>query len=343
LGVYHQLGVCVTEYLSNQEAELLSIDSALSLMLESVNPLAPLDLPLLDAHGATLASNLLIDDEVILPAGKRIGPKEIGLAASFGLDHLPARPHPRVVVLSAGADLVAPGSSNQNLNKRSSELNNLPDLNDETAEQLSVEYESNSWMLTTLAREVGAKGFRVHSIAKDPQSLKLIIEDQLVRADLLVISGEERDDSFSLISDVLMQLGEIRVFRTSAQINGRFNFGQIGIEKVPVLTLPGEPIINYLSALLFVKPLIERMLNSRNEKNKKINLKSSANIDLASFAEHRPFADLIPVALDNSGAITVVNGLSDFSVFVKATHLLTISPSITTIKKGDLLELIELD
>ena len=90
----------------NADSDLLDVDQALSMMLEAIHPLSALDLPLMDAHGATLASNLLIDDEIILPAGKRIGPKEVGLAASFGLDHLPARPHPRVVVLSAGADLI---------------------------------------------------------------------------------------------------------------------------------------------------------------------------------------------------------------------------------------------
>ena len=76
----------------NADSDLLDVDQALSMMLEAIHPLSALDLPLMDAHGATLASNLLIDDEIILPAGKRIGPKEVGLAASFGLDHLPARP-----------------------------------------------------------------------------------------------------------------------------------------------------------------------------------------------------------------------------------------------------------
>lgn len=311
------------------DADLLPAEAALALMLDSVQPLAPLDLPLLDAHGATLASNLLIDDEVILPAGKRIGPKEIGMAASFGLDHLPARPHPRVVVLSAGADLVSPGSTSINIKKRESDF--------------EPEFESNSWMLTTLAREIGAKSFRVHTIAKDPQNLKLIIEDQLVRADLLVISGEENDESFSLISDVLMQLGEIRVFRTSEQANVRFNFGQIGIDKVPVLTLPGEPIVNFFSGLLFVKPLIERMLNLKSQSNKKINIKASTSFDLPSNHGNSAFANLIPVVINSSGAIEILNNVEDFSIFVKATHLLKVSDLAKPIKTGDLLELIELD
>ena len=64
-------------------------------LLELAQPLTPLDLPLLDAHGATLSSNLMVDDQLLLKTGDRIGATQIGLAASLGLDRLPCRPHPR--------------------------------------------------------------------------------------------------------------------------------------------------------------------------------------------------------------------------------------------------------
>ena len=46
---------------------------------------------------------------LVMHSGVRIRATHIGLAASIGLGHLPTRPHPRVVVLSAGSDLVEPG------------------------------------------------------------------------------------------------------------------------------------------------------------------------------------------------------------------------------------------
>lgn len=93
-------------------------------LLELAAPLAPLDLPLLDAHGATMASDLLLDEKVVIKSGAKINSTQIALAASLGLDRLPARPHPRVVIISAGDDLVEPGSK-------------LADEDDE--------FESNSW------------------------------------------------------------------------------------------------------------------------------------------------------------------------------------------------------
>jgi molybdopterin biosynthesis enzyme len=212
-------------------------------LLELAQPLTPLDLPLLDAHGATLSSNLMVDDQLLLKTGDRIGATQIGLAASLGLDRLPCRPHPRVVIISAGDDLVEPGSK-------------LADDGDE--------FESNSWFLTTFVREIGAHAFRVHTIAQTKEVLKLIVEDQLVRADLIVISGESKDESFELINSVISSLGKVTTVVPNLAESGKHSYGSIGPDKTPVIALPGEPLANYLSAELFIRPMILKMLGYRS-------------------------------------------------------------------------------
>jgi molybdopterin biosynthesis enzyme len=195
---------------------------------------------LLDAHGATLASDIYAGERLVMRAGSRIRSTQIGLAASIGRDRLPTRPHPRVVVLSAGPDLVEPGKSL---------------VDDE-------EFETNSWLLTTAVREVGAVAYRVHSIPDDEEELRKVIEDQLVRADLIIVSGERQDDSFDLITRTLAQLGEITIVDMAIESSGRHNFGQIGPDKTPVVTLPGDPIAAYVSFELFVRPMIRTMLGA---------------------------------------------------------------------------------
>jgi molybdopterin biosynthesis enzyme len=197
-------------------------------------------MPLLDAHGATLAADIYAGERLVMRAGSRIRSTQIGLAASIGRDHLPTRPHPRVVVLSAGPDLVEPGKSL---------------VDDE-------EFETNSWLLTTAVREVGAVAYRVHSIPDDEEELRKVIEDQLVRADLIIVSGERQDDSFDLITRTLSQLGEITIVDMAIESSGRHNFGQIGPDKTPVVTLPGDPIAAYISFELFVRPMIRTMLGA---------------------------------------------------------------------------------
>jgi molybdopterin molybdotransferase len=221
-------------------SERTKVDEFLTSLISICKPLESFDMPLLDAHGATLATDVHAGERLVLRAGARIRATQIGLAASIGLDHLPTRPHPRVVVLSAGPDLVEPGKSL-------------------TGDE---EYETNSWLLTTAVRETGAIGYRVHSIPDDEEELQRVIEDQLVRADLIIISGERHDDSFDLITRTLAKLGEITTVDLAIEASGRNNFGTIGPDKTPVVTLPGDPISAYISFELFIRPMIRTLLGA---------------------------------------------------------------------------------
>ncbi len=223
-------------------SEQVRVDEFLTSLIAICKPLEAFDMPLLDAHGATLAEDIYSGDRLVMKAGSRIRSTQIGLAASLGLRNLPTRPHPRVVVLSAGPDLVEPGSH----------------LN------IGKEYETNSWLLTTSVREAGAVGYRVFSIPDDEVHLKAVVEDQLVRADLVIISGERGDDSFDLITRALSALGEITTVDLAIESSGRHNYGVIGPDRTPVVTLPGDPIAAYISLELFIRPMIRTMLGSTN-------------------------------------------------------------------------------
>lgn len=223
-------------------ADRTRVDEFLSSLLAICRPLEAFEMSLLDAHGATLAEDIYAGDRLVLKSGSRIRSTQIGLAASIGRDHLPTRPHPRVVVLSAGPDLVEPGQ----------------ELKD------GEEYETNSWLLTTAVREVGAVAYRVHTIPDDESQLQAVIEDQLVRADLIIISGERHDESFDLITRTLSAMGEITTVDMAIESSGRHNFGVIGPDKTPVVTLPGDPIAAYISFELFIRPMIRTMLGVAN-------------------------------------------------------------------------------
>ncbi len=259
-------------------------------LLELAQPLTPLDLPLLDAHGATLSSNLMVDDQLLLKTGDRIGATQIGLAASLGLDRLPCRPHPRVVIISAGDDLVEPGSK-------------LADAEDE--------FESNSWFLTTFVREIGAHAFRVHTIAQTTEVLKLIVEDQLVRADLIVISGESKDESFELINSVISSLGEVTTVVPNLAESGKHSYGTIGPDKTPVIALPGEPLANYLSAELFIRPMILKMLGYRsiyrNSKKMKLDFEVVGTEGKANYIRGKVTGEKEIALLPNQSAIATIS------------------------------------
>jgi molybdopterin biosynthesis enzyme len=275
-------------------------------------------MPLLDAHGATLATDIYAGDRLVLREGARIRSTQIGLAASIGRDHLPTRPHPRVVVLSAGPDLVEPGQALKNS---------------------SDEYETNSWLLTTAVRETGAVAYRVHSIPDNEEQLQKVIEDQLVRADLIIISGERHDDSFDLITRTLSGLGEITTVDMAIEASGRHNFGTIGPDKTPVVTLPGDPIAAYISFELFVRPMIRTMLGAATIHRPSV--KAALEKPIASAPGVRSYIRAI-LAEDGKSVVPLENQ-DEQSTLSDANAFIAVSESDTALKTGDQVTVVVLE
>ncbi len=297
--------------------EMVAVEALQEQLLNLSKPLAALDLPLLDAHGATLASDLLVDEIPVIRSGQLIDSTQIALAASLGLDRLPCRPHPRVVIISAGDDLVEPGSK-------------LADAEDE--------FESNSWFLTTFAREVGAHAFRVHTIPETAEQLKLVIEDQLVRADLIVISGESKDDSFDLITSVISTLGEIKIVTPNLAESSKHSFGLIGPDKTPVVVLPGDPISNFLSAELFIGPMIKKMLTGVNKESQSKKVKLTKSITSPSGK-----VSYIRGDLNDDGQVSPLVDQESLITLSKANCLIRIGEKEEKLNSGDLVNIVKLN
>jgi molybdopterin biosynthesis enzyme len=290
-------------------AEHTRVDEFLTSLLAICKPLDSFEMPLLDAHGATLSQDVFAGERLVMKAGSRIRSTQIGLAASIGLDHLPTRPHPRVVVMSAGPDLVEPGKT----------------LKDDE------EFETNSWMLTTAVREVGAVAYRVHSIPDDEAQLQNLIEDQLVRADLIIISGERHDDSFDLITRTISNMGEITTVDMAIEMSGRHNFGLIGPDKIPIITLPGDPIAAYISFELFVRPMIRTMLGAATIHRPSVKAKLEKAIESSDGVR-----SYIRAALSEDGkSVTPLAYQEEISTLSDASAFIAVGEKDINLKAGD--------
>ena len=298
----------------------ITVKKMLADLLAISHSLAPFDMPLLDAHGATLAEDIYVDDQIVLHRGVRIRSPQIGLAASLGLSRLPTQPHPRVVVISAGDDLVEPGQPI-------------------TA---SEEFETNSWMLATSAKEAGAVAYRVHTIPVNHEQLKSVIEDQLVRADLIVISGESNDGSFELIEEVLREMGEIESVIPNLQGSARHCYGTIGEDGIPVITLPGDPMSAYISFEVFIRPMIRTMLGVKNVFRSTV--KAVLSRDLESPIG---YASLVRATLSSSGSeepyVTPIADQNHLLSLSQASAFITVSADSPGYLKGEIAEIMILD
>ena len=177
--------------------------------------------------------------ETILRQGTWLGPTQIGLLAAIGQDRVSVRPRPRVVVISTGSELVEPGSQIAS----------------------GQVYDANSYMLTAAAVDAGAIAYRVGIIGDDANELKERIEDQLIRADLVVTSGGVSKGAYDVVKQVLGELGEVAFNEVAMQPGKPQGYGQIGPDNTPVFALPGNPVSAYVSFEVFVRPVIRRMLS----------------------------------------------------------------------------------
>ncbi|USQ88839.1 molybdopterin molybdotransferase MoeA [Streptomyces phaeoluteigriseus] len=196
------------------------------------------------AHVRAKGSDVRAGDRA-LEAGTVLGPPQIALLAAIGRGTARVRPRPRVVVLSTGSELVQPGEE-----LRSGQI-----------------YDSNSFALTAAARDAGAIAYRVGAVADDAETLRSTIDDQLVRADLVVTTGGVSVGAYDVVKEALSHFGDEDEpgsgidFRKLAMQPGKpQGFGSIGPDHTPLLALPGNPVSSYVSFELFVRPAIRALM-----------------------------------------------------------------------------------
>ena len=174
----------------------------------------------------------------VLAGGTHLGAAQIGLLAAVGRDRVVVRPRPRVVVLSTGSELVEPG---QPLNR-----GQIPD--------------ANSALLTAAAAESGAIAFRVGIVPDEPGILADTLEDQLIRADVIVTTGGVSVGAYDVVKEVLSRVGTVSFDRIAMQPGMPQGFGVIGPDNTPFFGLPGNPVSSFVSFEVFVRPALRRML-----------------------------------------------------------------------------------
>jgi molybdopterin molybdotransferase len=174
--------------------------------------------------------------EVLLDAGRRLGPRELSLAAAMGHAKIPVRRRPRVAILSTGDELRLPGSQ--------------PGPGQIIA--------SNHLGVAALAEAAGAQG-RFLGIARDtPESLEehLALADG---ADVIVTIGGASVGDHDLVGPVLRARGMVLSFWKINMRPGKpLMFGRLGASRV--LGLPGNPVSSLVCARIFLVPLLRTLL-----------------------------------------------------------------------------------
>ena len=266
--------------------------------------------------------------QAVLAAGSRLGPAQIGLLAAIGLDSVRIRPRPRVVVLSTGSELVQPGSK-------------------VGPGQIT---DSNSFALTAAAREAGAIAYRVGGVPDDAARLREVIEDQLIRADIIVTSGGVSVGAYDVVKEALAPadgtppLGEISFRKLRMQPGKPQGFGLLD-GTVPLFALPGNPVSAYLSFELFVRPAIRAMMGV--EPVHRTVVRARLTEPLTSPQGRRQFARGRHLAGHGGepGSVSPVGGAGSHLVgpLAQANALIVVPEGDTAVAEGTLVDVVLLD
>lgn len=246
----------------------------------------------------------------VIPAGTRLGPRHLALAAALGLAELPLRRRLRVAVFSTGDELTEPGSM-------------LPPAGI---------HDANRPMLSALLTRLGAAPVDLGILRDAPGALRDRLAAAAAGHDLVLTSGG-------------VSVGEEDHVRAAVEAGGALTFWRLAIKPgrpvalgtlagTPFVGLPGNPAAAYVTALAVLAPLVLH-LSGAGEAPPPLTVRSG-------FARHkrpglreylrvclRPGADGLPEAVPAPGG--AVSGLA------ASDGLVELAEAVTALRPGDAL------
>ena len=172
---------------------------------------------------------------VILRAGQRLRPQDLGLAASVGLSGLPVRTRLRVALFSTGNELREPGA----------------------AAAPGAVYDANRFALAGLLEQLGCAVSDLGILPDDRATITRALAAAGAAHDLVLTSGGVSVGEEDHVRAAVESLGQIHLWRLAIKPGRPVALGQIG--RTPFVGLPGNPVAVMVTFLRFARPMIDRL------------------------------------------------------------------------------------
>jgi molybdopterin molybdotransferase len=183
--------------------------------------------------------------DIALQRGQKLGPAELGLAASLGLAHVSVMRRPKVALFSTGDELVMPG--------------------DVAPQDMSpgAIYNSNRFFLRSLLHRFGCE---VSDLGIVPDRREATVADLKTAADhhdLILTSGGVSVGEEDHIKPAVQSLGQLQLWQIAMKPGKPFAYGQVHRQTEAGVThfigLPGNPVSSYMTFLLLVRPMLLKL------------------------------------------------------------------------------------
>ena len=180
---------------------------------------------------------------VVLHAGTRLSPAELGLAASIGLAQLQVARRPRVALFSTGDELVMPG--------------------DVPPAQMrpGAIYNSNRFFLRAMLLRLGCEVTDLGIVPDRREATIDALRAASAGHDLILTSGGVSVGEEDHIKPAVESLGSLDLWQIAMKPGKPFAYGQIPRDngRAHFMGLPGNPVSSFLTFALLVRPFVLRL------------------------------------------------------------------------------------
>jgi molybdopterin molybdotransferase len=181
--------------------------------------------------------------DVVLASGRRLGPAELGLAASAGLASLDVARRPRVALFSTGDELVMPGTVAPQ---------DMPP---------GAIYNSNRFFLSALLRRMGCEVTDLGIVPDQREATVHALRDAAQSHDVILTSGGVSVGEEDHIKPAVQLLGTLDHWQIAIKPGKPFAHGRIGAAHF--LGLPGNPVSSFVTFLVLVRPFLLQLQGAR--------------------------------------------------------------------------------
>ena len=167
-----------------------------------------------------------------LPAGRRLRPQDLALAAALGLRDLAVRAPVRVALFSTGDELVEPGAPAGPAQR----------------------YDSNRVLLATLAGRAGARVTDLGILPDQQGAIEAALSAAARTHDLILTSGGVSTGEEDHVRAAVEAVGRLVFWRLAIKPGRPVAMG--GVASVPFVGLPGNPVAAFVTFAHLARPLI---------------------------------------------------------------------------------------
>jgi molybdopterin molybdotransferase len=250
-------------------------------------------------------------DALALAAGTMLSPPAIGFLAGMGIASVEVIPTPRVSIIVTGNELQQPG----------------------TIPQFGKVYESNSFALMAVLKQLHITNVAIHQSADDIETLTRILNEAIETSDIILMTGGVSVGDYDFTVTASEKCGIEKIFHKIKQKPGKpLFFGKK--ENLLFFGLPGNPASVLTCFYEYVIPALEKLTT------KKLNLEVKQVSLSTSYKKPAGITHFLKGIFDGQ-RVHLPPGQESYKLnsFARANCLVVIPETITAVEAGENVEI----